>query len=216
MLWESLEIENGRLTATDIRTGATAWTSPPDLAIAKYQDLPGDNVLAQTTAEEMILLDRGDGSLKWRSQDDRFAFDSAAPAAAGDFIFAYHGMGNGTNEVLVIDPAGRSRPSRFRLSQQAQALAPLGPTLPDLLLVSTLANIANQGRNFQQRWIQVVDSRGENTHGWRLPRSEDLRDAATSYQFSPIFAEGLILMFNQYSGELLAYEHDPGGGAKKP
>jgi hypothetical protein len=86
--------------------------------------------------------------------------------------------------------------------------------MPDQLLVNTSTNSNVNKTYFSQSWIQIINAQGENTNGWRLPRTEDLRDAKGSYNYASYFAGGLILLVGQ--GEVLAYEHDPGDGGKKP
>jgi hypothetical protein len=205
--------ENQRLIVKNLRTGATIWTSPPDLAIVKHQAMPNGMVLVQTEAEELLLLNGKDGKILRQSEKVRFAFDRASQVEGIDAVIAIRQIGPGTNEVLVLDPAVSRIAFQARLPPSASPLLSLSPAMPDQLLVNTSTNSNVNNTDFNQSWIQTVDPQGENTNGWRLPRVEDLRDAKGSYKYSPYFAGGLILLVGH--GEVLAYEHDPGEGAKK-
>jgi outer membrane protein assembly factor BamB len=206
--------ENQRLIVKNLRTGATVWTLPPDLVIGKHQVMPNGMVLVQTEAEELLLLNGKDGKILRRTDKIRFAFDRAVQGEGTDAVIAIRQIGPGTNEVLVLDPAVNRIAFQGRLPPSASPLSSLGPTMPDQLLVNTSTNSNVNKTYFYQSWIQVINAQGENTSGWRLPRTEDLRDAKGSYKYDPYFAGGLILLVGQ--GEVLAYEHDPGDGGKKP
>jgi len=209
--------ENQRLTVKNLRTGATVWTSPPDLAIVKHQVMPGGAVLAQTADEEMLLLDGENGKILRRSEKVRFAFDSAAPSMTGDAVFAFRRMQGGTNEVLVLDPAVSGSAFRGIIPQRVSPLMSLGPTLPDQLLVKMNMNPVTKKRGgFMQTWYQVVNAQGVNTTGWRLPGKAESPDDETPYQYGLYIAGGRIVLVDPDSGDALAYEHDPGEGAKKP
>ena len=208
-------IENKRLTVKNLRTGAAIWISPADIDLVKHQIMAGGTVLAQTAEDELLLLDDEDGRILFRSRGVKFPFDYASNV--GEAVIAFHGEGGGTNEVLVLDPAGTTIAFHGRLSQQMQPLMTLGPAMTNQLLVNTYVNNKVKDRYVFQRWLHVVDARGENSSGWRLPRSEDIGDTARVFQYNPLFAGDLILVFDQSSGDVLAYEHDPGdGGGKKP
>jgi hypothetical protein len=206
--------ENRRLIVKNLRTGATVWTSPPDLVIGKHQGMPNGMVLVQTEAEELLLLNGKDGKFLRRTDKIRFAFDRAVQGEGTDAVIAIRQIGPGTNEVLVLDPAVNRIAFQGRLPPSMSPLSSLGPTMPDQLLVNTSTNSNVNKTYFYQSWIQVINAQGENTSDWRLPRVEDLRDAKGSYKYDPYFAGGLILLVGQ--GEVLAYEHDPGDGGKKP
>ncbi len=134
--------------------------------------------------------------------DLRERFDYAVPSMGTDTIIASRRMENGTNEVMVLNPDADSSGSRWRLDEQTRPLSTLVPALPDQLLSSV------QGR-------LVVHSQNGKTKGWRLPRNKDIGgDAVASAYYNPLFADGLILMVNPASGDVLAYEHDPGEGKK--
>jgi hypothetical protein len=92
----------------------------------------------------------------------------------------------------------------------------LGPALPGQLLVNVYYSDRVKNRDVPRSCIQVIDGKGNNPNGWRLPRNEEIRDkAATEYatEYLSYFTPNAILMVGQ--GEVLAYEHDPGEGAKK-
>ena len=181
-------LENGRLTVKNLRTGATAWRSAPDIAIARHRIMPGGMLLAQTDTEESLLLNGSDGRIKCRSGEVRFAFDEAS--FLGNAVVLSRRTADGASEVIVLDPvAGRSL-FHGRLPEHASPLMSLGPTMPDQLLVRM--DVAGK------QWVQVVNTLGKETNKkWRLP--------AGSYH--PVFTDGLIVLLGD--GELLAYEHDP-------
>ncbi len=207
-------LEKQQLTAKNLRRGGTAWTSPPELAIVKYQIL-NEMVLAQTEEEELVLLNGETGRVLQRSQGEPFTFDYAT--AIGDAVIAFRQMGDGTNEVLVLDPAVTGIAFRCRLSAETmQPRMTLGPALPGQLLVNVYYSDRVKNRDVPRSCIQVIDGKGNNPNGWRLPRNEEIRDkAATEYatEYLSYFTPNAILMVGQ--GEVLAYEHDPGEGAKK-
>jgi hypothetical protein len=209
-------LENQRLTVKNLRTGAVAWTSPPDLAIVKLQIMPSGMVLAQTTDEELLLLDGKTGNILRRSEKVRFAFDDASPSMNGDAVFALRRMEGGTNEVVVLDPTVSGIAFRGNVPPRVSPLISLGPTLPDQLLVKMDMNPVTKKRGgFMQTWYQVVNAQGENTNGWRLPGKAESPDEETPYQYGLYIAGGRIVLFDPNSGDALAYEHDPGDGAKK-
>jgi outer membrane protein assembly factor BamB len=209
-------LDNQRLTVKNLRTGATVWTSPPDLAIVKHQITASGAVLAQTADEELLLLDGKTGKILCRTEKVRFAFDSATPSMTGDAVFAFRRMQDGTNEVLVLDPAVSGIAFRGIIPQRVSPLMSLGSTLPDQLLVRMDMNPVTKKRGgFMQTWYQVVNAQGENTNGWRLPGKAESPDEETPYQYGLYIAGGRIVLFDPNSGDALAYEHDPGDGAKK-
>jgi hypothetical protein len=172
-------------------------------------------VLAQTEEEELVLLNGETGRVLQRSQGEPFTFDYAT--AIGDAVIAFRQMGDGTNEVLVLDPAVTGIAFRCRLSAETmQPRMTLGPALPGQLLVNVYYSDRVKNRDVPRSCIQVIDGKGNNPNGWRLPRNEEIRDkAATEYatEYLSYFTPNAILMVGQ--GEVLAYEHDPGEGAKK-
>jgi hypothetical protein len=113
-------------------------------------------------------------------------------------------MNKDVQVVLVLFPDAGSSGSRWRLDGQARPLSALGPALPGQLLLHV------QGR-------LVVHSQDGNTRGWSLQRNADIGgDGVASINFAPLIADGLILMYNSSTGDMLAYEHDPDGGEGKP
>jgi outer membrane protein assembly factor BamB len=210
-------LENQRLTVKNLRTGATVWTSPPDLAIDKHQVMLGGAVLAQTADEELLLLDGKNGNILRRSEKVRFAFDRAVQGEGTDAVIATRQIAPGTNEVLVLDPAVNRIAFQGRLPPSTSPLLSLGPTMPDQLLVRMDMNPVTKKRGgFMQTWYQVVNAQGENTTGWRLPGKAESPDDETPYQYGLYIAGGRIVLFDPNSGDVLAYEHDPGDGGKKP
>jgi hypothetical protein len=199
----NLVLENRRLTVKNLRTGATIWSSAPDIAIVKYNVMPGGMVVAQSGADELLLLSGEDGHTLFRSEGVRFVFDNAS--SIGNAVVAVRGTRNGADEAMVIDTARSRIVFQGRLPQETIPLRSFGTTMPDQFLASV---DGNDGLG-----IQVVNGRGENTSPWRLPRSEDIRGAPPR-RYYPLFADGLILMIAQ--DHVLAYEHDPGVGGKQP
>jgi outer membrane protein assembly factor BamB/tetratricopeptide (TPR) repeat protein len=195
-------IADGRLSVRDRRSGVVLWTTPPDMIITKSQGMPNGTVLAETTNKIVFLFDGGNGRILGRSHGDPFSFDYAVPSMGTDAIIASRRMENGTNEVMVLNPDASSSGSRWRLDGQARPQSALGPALPDQLLSSVPGRL-------------IVHSQNGNTNGWRLPRNEDIGgDAVALAYYNPLFADDLILMCNPASGDVLAYEHDPGDEKK--
>jgi outer membrane protein assembly factor BamB/tetratricopeptide (TPR) repeat protein len=192
-------ITNQVLSVRDRRTGTVLWTTPPDLAISKLQGMPNGTVLAETTNHTALLFDGGNGRILCRSHGDPFSFDYGVQGMGNDAVIASRRMDGGTNEeVLVLDPHAGSISPRWRLNAQARPLSAFGPGRPDQLLVHVQGKLA-------------VHAQGGNAR-WRLPRNEDIGgDAPASANYTPLFADGLILMVNSTSGDVLAYEHDPEG-----
>jgi hypothetical protein len=174
-------------------------------------------VLAQTTDEELLLLDGKTGNILRRSEKVRFAFDRAVQGEGTDAVIATRQIAPGTNEVLVLDPAVNRIAFQGRLPPSTSPLLSLGPTMPDQLLVRMDMNPVTKKRGgFMQTWYQVVNAQGENTTGWRLPGKAESPDDETPYQYGLYIAGGRIVLFDPNSGDVLAYEHDPGDGGKKP
>lgn len=211
--WSYPVLENQRLIVKNLRTGAVAWTSPPDLAIAKHQPLNNGSVLAKISTNDLVLLSGRDGKLLRRWEG--LQFDYSYAGEAGDAAIAYKPLGGGTNEVIVLDPAASNAVFRGLLTPQTTPVLSLGPARPGQLLVRTQRSFTEKNVGVYQFFLQVIDERGENPDGWRLPGKGDVPDASGSFQYQHFFAGGLILMFNQNTGEVLAYEHDPSHGGTK-
>ncbi|MFZ4394748.1 MAG: PQQ-binding-like beta-propeller repeat protein [Kiritimatiellia bacterium] len=209
-------IADQRLSVRDRRTGLVLWTTPADLAIIRNQPMPSGAVLAQTADEEVLLLDGANGRIMCRAQGVRFAFDYARQSEGSDAVILSRRTGGGSNEVLVLDPSTNRIAFQGWHSQQINPLSSLGPTAPDQLLVSAYGYSAENNMLATRTGLQVINRQGEPINGWRLPRSEDLGEAARSGSLNTLFAEGLILMIDQSSGEALAYEHDPQKEHKQP
>lgn len=192
----SILLQDRRLSVKNLRTGVVIWRSAPELAIVRYNVMPGGMMVAQNDAEELLLLSGEDGHIVFRSAGTRFVFDNAG--YIGNAVYAYRATGNGSNEVMVIDPAGGRLIFQGRLPQEARPVMVVGAGASEQLLVSVERSDGG--------WLQVVNNRGENTSPWRLPRSEDLR-GASRVRYYPVFADGLILMIGD--NQVLAYEHDP-------
>ena len=207
---EAPAIIDKRLTVRDRRTGASIWTTPPDMAIVKEMPLPSGLVLAETAEKELLLFGSGNGRILCRSQGVRFSYDYAMQGMGSDAVIASHGVGNGTNEVLVLDPVTGRIAFQGLLSSFTSPLISFAPALPDQLLVNGPLPAAKDAPYFYRRWTFVINAQGENSNGWHLPATEEIGDPARSFNYSTVFAEGLILLFDQASGEVLAYEHDPG------
>jgi outer membrane protein assembly factor BamB/tetratricopeptide (TPR) repeat protein len=210
-------IADGRLSVRDRRTGVVLWTTPPDMVIAKSQTLLSGSVLVQTADEESVLFDGANGRIMCRSQGVRFACDYARQGEVGDAVIMSRRAEGGTNDIMVLDPAVNRIAFQGRLPQQMQPAMFLGPAAPNQLLVSENGYITgSDDQIIQSASIQVVNERGENINGWRLPRRADLGDGPRSLSRNIILAEGVIVIVDQTSGDVLAYEHDPGGMAKNP
>ncbi|MFZ4394747.1 MAG: PQQ-binding-like beta-propeller repeat protein [Kiritimatiellia bacterium] len=217
--WSYPTLENERITVKNIRTGAVVWTSPTNLAIAKHQLLNNGSIFARTATNDLVLLNGRDGKLMRRWEGIQFDYLYAGEAyagEAGDAVIAYKPLAGGTNEVLVLDPAASNVVFRGILSPQTTPVLSLGPNLPGQLLVKVSRNFTEKNNNFYRQCLQVVDEQGENPTGWRLPRKEDIRDESGSFQYQHFRMEGLILILDPKTGEVLAYEHDPGEGSRKP
>ena len=209
-------LENQRLIVRNPRTDAVVWTSPPDLAIVMHRVMPSGLVLAQTADEELLLLDGKNGKILRRSEKVRFPFNNASRSEGSDAVIVTRQAGPGTNEVLVLDPAVNRIAFQGRLPPGTGPLLSLGPTMPDQLLVSAYTNMTANKMNVRQFWYQVINAQGENTNGWRLPKKEEMPDAGTPCQYNFQIAGRLIVLFDYSSGDVLAYEHDPGAGGRKP
>ncbi|MEI6150016.1 MAG: hypothetical protein WCS01_13025, partial [bacterium] len=228
-------LENKRLSKRNSRTGAVLWTSPPDLAIVKFQAIyDNDTVLAETESDELVVFRGADGKILCRSLEKRFsytqsgwasalcsiAFPDAAPSmwtfgaiGAGNAVAAFRSQKSGTNELMVLDPAIGTVTFHgllpYRNEIQVMPILSLAPAMTNGLMVWVKDQ---QDRSAAQDFIQIVNSQDTSSSGWRLPRTADVRDPKRSY-FTPFFARELIVMVS--SDETLAYEHDPGEGAKK-
>ncbi len=192
----SLALQERRLSVKNLRTGAVIWRSAPELGIVRYNVMPGGAIVALSDADELLLLSGEDGHTVFRSAGKRFVFDSAANL--GNQVYAVRAIGNGSNEVMVIDPAGGRLIFEGRLPQEARPVMVIGAGASEQLLVSVERSDGG--------WLQVANGREENSTPWRLPRGEDLR-GASRVRYYPVFADGLILMLGD--NQVLAYEHDP-------
>ena len=185
-------LKKQRLVLENARTGASIWRSPADITIVKQTVLDGGTILAQTDADELLLIDGMDGRITCRSGDIRLVFKEAR--FVGNAVIASRGIAEATREVIVLDPTVGKPLFHGRLPEHARPLMSLGPAMPDQLLVQ-MGNDSD--------WISVINTQGKITNKkWRIPTSGGY----------PIFADNLILMFG---GDLVrAYEHDPGDGAE--
>ncbi|MFZ4394743.1 MAG: hypothetical protein ACOYOU_03855 [Kiritimatiellia bacterium] len=115
---------------------------------------------------------------------------------------------------MVLDPAIGTVTFHgllpFRNEIMITPLLSLAPSMTNCLMV-WVKDRPNEST--AQHFIQIVNSPDTSSSGWRLPRTEDVRDPKRSY-YTPFFARGLIILVSP--NETLAYEHDPGDGAKKP
>ena len=118
----------------------------------------------------------------------------------------------GTNEVVVLDPAVSNAVFSAVLTND-QPIALLGPQMPGMLL----ANTWTKEKDTQNRkaFVRVVNERGENVNGWRLPAEKDGPTPRPGYAHALLKAGELILMIRGDTGDVLAYENDPGEGGKK-
>jgi outer membrane protein assembly factor BamB len=199
----SILLQDRRLSVKNLRTGAVIWRSAPELGIVRYNVMPGGMIVAQNDADELLLLSGEDGQSVFRSTGTRFIFENAVNI--GNTVYASRATGNGTNEVMVIDPVGGRIVFQGPLPQETKPCRVVGAGASEQLLVSVERSDGG--------WLQVVNNRETNTSPWRLPRSEDIRRAPRG-RYYPVFADGLILMIGD--NQVLAYEHDPQEDGKKP
>lgn len=182
-------LKKQRLVLENARTGTTIWRSPPDIAIATHTVLQGGTILAQTDADELLVIDGMDGRITCRSGDIRFVFKKAW--FAGNAVIAYREIAEATSQAIVLDPTVGKALFHGRLPKHARPLMSLGPAMPDQLLVTMQVDNSPS--------IRVVNTQGQETNEkWRLP-------TGGCY---PVFADDLILMCGREL--VLAYEHDPG------
>jgi hypothetical protein len=207
-------VENQRLVVKNARTDAVIWTSSADIVIAKHQIVNNDIVVAQTDKDEILLFDSKNGIIRSRTRGDEGGFTYAG--GLGDAIAIYQRSTPGTNQMLVLDSVRGSVEFRGRLSAQSQPLLALGPTITNQLLVVTHSNRRVKDQNYSQRFIYVANEDGEIASGLRLPRNEELGNLDRHFYYNPIILKDAILLWENNSGELLAYEHDTGNGGKKP
>jgi outer membrane protein assembly factor BamB/predicted Zn-dependent protease len=217
------ELAERRLTVQDAQTGTPIWTSPADLPIEWITVMPDGSVVALTEKQEFVLFDGRNGKILCRSDKARPAAalrvrtgadDAniyAQPSAAGPATIVVV-TDPGTNEVVVLDPE-TARAEYYPNINGKAPFAPLGGTMPGLLLVQAYTNALVGGNQVNWNWLEVVNTRGENVNGWRLPRDQERSKVPSQYW--PLFEEDIILMIDQGGAEILAYEHDPGDGEKK-
>ncbi len=196
----------GRLIARDLSAGVTRWMSPPDLAIVKHKVMARGTVLVETQAGELLLLDGANGKVLSRSGDARFNFDWAD--SKGDLVIAARRGEEGAQDVMMLDPTIGTPVFQGTISLSNPPLMVFNAALTNLCLI--LRRDSNR-----ETTLQVINGRGEIANGWVLPLPADRR-YADRYFVKPLFTRDLIVVQDQSCGDILAYEHDPGDGAKKP
>jgi outer membrane protein assembly factor BamB len=195
----------GRLIAKDLSAGVTRWMSPPDLAIVKHQVMARGTVLVETQAGELLLLDGANGKVLSRSGKARFNF--AWADSKGDVVVAARPAENGS-EIMALDPAVGTPIFQGTSSNMFETVAFFGASMTNTCLVKD----RSLGRT---HLLRVVRGSGENPNGWCLPLPADRQHADRCFP-RPFFTRDLIVVQDQSGSTILAYEHDPGEGAKKP
>jgi outer membrane protein assembly factor BamB len=196
----------GRLIARDLSAGVTRWMSPPDLAIVKHQVMARGTVLVETQASELLLLDGANGKVLSRSGDARFNFDWAT--GTGDLVIAGRRGEEGACDFMMLHPTIGTPVFHGTMSLSNPPLMVFNAALTNLCLV--LRRDSNR-----ETTLQVINGRGEIANGWSLPLPTDRRNADRFF-VRPFFTRDLIVVQDQACGDILAYEHDPSEGAKKP
>jgi outer membrane protein assembly factor BamB/tetratricopeptide (TPR) repeat protein len=206
-----VEIENQRLVVADSYTGVTNWVSTPDIVIARQQALESGTVLVETYAGELLVLDGADGKVLCRSGEVRFdpsrgAGDRRFTVAYGtrDFVIADRADADG-KEIVALDLAARAPIFRGALGQTDTPVAFFGPTLTNLCLVKRLVSS-------RESLLKVVNEKGKKVNGWTLPLPADRQYPDWCF-INPFFTRDLIVL-GATGGDILAYEHDPGGEKK--
>jgi outer membrane protein assembly factor BamB/tetratricopeptide (TPR) repeat protein len=194
----------GRLIARDLSAGVTRWMSPPDLAIVKHQVMARGTVLVETQAGELLLLDGANGKVLNRSGEARFNFGWAE--SKGDLVIAGRRAENGA-EIMALDPAVGTPIFQGTSSNMFETVAFFGASMTNTCLV--------KDRSLgQTHLLRVINGSGENPNGWCLPLPADRQHADRCFP-RPFFTRDLIVVQDQSGSTILAYEHDPGDGAKK-
>lgn len=195
----------GRLIVKDLSAGVTQWMSPPDLAIVKHQVMARGTVLVETQAGELLLLDGANGKVLSRSGKARFNF--AWADSKGDVVVAARPAENGS-EIMALDPAVGTPIFQGTSSNMFETVAFFGASMTNTCLVKD----RSLGRT---HLLRVVRGSGENPNGWCLPLPADRQYADPCFP-RPFFTRDLIVVQDQSGSTILAYEHDPSEGAKKP
>jgi outer membrane protein assembly factor BamB len=191
-------LKDRRLTVGNLRTGTAIWSSPAELAVRGYVVLPGGAVAACNEANEWTVLDGEDGRVRFRAAASSSIFNRVS--RSGDYIIGTDEAGLGTNNVLAVDMAGNRVAFQAQLPQTLAPIVPLAIGGTDHMLVAVTGKEGGL-------WT-VVNERGELMKSWSVPRREDLR-AGKAVSYRPIVADGVLLLADYATGEVLAYEHDP-------
>jgi hypothetical protein len=204
--------EERHLSVKDPVSGAVVWATPRELPIVKHQVMTDGLVLAQTADNELLLLDGDTGRIVSRSGEIRKEYKYATQLRYGNSVIVNFTTG-GTNEVVVLDPAV-SNAVFYAVLTNDQPIALLSPRMPGLIL----ANTSTSEKDWKSRksFLHVINERGENVNGWRLPAEKDGPTMRPGYAHELFKAGEVILMIRRDTGEVLAYEHDPGNDEKKP
>jgi hypothetical protein len=109
---------------------------------------------------------------------------------------------------MMLDPTIGTPVFQGRMSLSNPPIMVFNAALTNLCLV--LRRDLNR-----ETTLQVINGRGEIANGWGLPLPVDRR-YADRFFVRPFFTRDLIVVQDQSCGDILAYEHDPGDGAKKP
>jgi outer membrane protein assembly factor BamB/tetratricopeptide (TPR) repeat protein len=206
--WQS---EERQLSVKHPVSGAVVWATPRDLPIVKHTVMTDGSVVAQTADNELLLLDGDTGRIVSRSGEIRKEYKYASQLQYGNSVIVNFTTGD-TNEFVVLDPAVTNAAFRAVLTNN-QPITWLGPRMPGMLLAHTWTN--EKGPQKSKAFVRVVNERGENVNGWRLPAEKDAPTPRHGYAHGLLKAGDVILMIREGTGEVLAYEHDPDGGGKK-
>lgn len=197
-------LNDRRLTVKNLRTGATLWSSPPELAVSSHLVLPGGFVAVYGDANEWVVLDGEDGHVVCRAAGGPARLNRAE--RIGDAIIVAGEALPGTNTVVVFDRVGKRIAFQGQLPQ-SMPVKGFVASLPNHLLATVPTN--------NRPSLAVVNEKGQCVGPWQLPRPEDVRKES-SPNYTAVIVDGLILMSDYQQGSVLAYEHDPDGDGKPP
>jgi hypothetical protein len=198
--------EKGRLIATNPSTGTTNWISSSETVVFQYHTLPSGLVCVTPMTNDMRVLDLRSGKEVIRVLDS-----ISETYFTRDIVNAVClcGMsGDSTSQqVTVYSPAGGAPIYRGTNSVHVDQLISLRPALSNLLLVAP--------RSGSDLPLRVVNERGEEVNGWRLPKPADRRYAERCFP-RPYFTPDEIVVFDEAGWDILVYEHDPAADGKPP
>ena len=123
------------ITAANVTTLATAWEVEMDGTLSTVPLIVGQTVYAQDGRGVVVAVDRGDGSVRWRSQPFGFNIGPFGVAVADGRLFAM----SGSTGVVALDAATGDELWRKDVVATPTTGIDIQPTVfDDLLLVSTV------------------------------------------------------------------------------